>query len=286
MDSYEIPLVIFTVLIQWSVGITLAIVLLEWFKPEFMKTVGKNKLKTAIYASLGMSVIGTLASIFHLGNPLKSYTSLIGTSHSWLSREIIMVIVFNLCLVIFTYIWWKMGDKDGLRKVVGTMTMIVGVVMVIISGMVYFSMPLHPVWNHWTTFANFLLTGIILGALTVTYFVLKGKTEESGSLMKFIGGYLAFILAALFITIGSSFVGSIDSGEVQRAASITMTSVLFWIRVFSSLLIPATLIIYFIVTKNVKILNFTLIATGIALIGELSGRMMFYHSVMSQYPWF
>ena len=40
MDAYEIPLVLFTVLSQWAVGIVIGITLLEWFKPKFMESVG------------------------------------------------------------------------------------------------------------------------------------------------------------------------------------------------------------------------------------------------------
>lgn len=288
MDAYEIPLVIFTVFLQWSVGIIIAIVLLEWLKPKFMETVGKEGLKTPIYIALGVSVIGTIASLFHLGAPLKAVTSITGISHSWLSREIVAVVIFNLFLLILTYIWWKKEDQASVRKGLGTFTALLGVIAVIFSGMVYFTMELHPAWNNWTTFANFLLTGLLLGALTVTYFALKKGTEDTAeqNVLKVLGIYLGIVVAALLITIGSTFLSATGAIEAETAAAISVTSVLFWVRVFSSLLIPATLIIYFVVAKKVKVVNYVLIATAFVLIGELSGRAMFYYSVMSQYPWF
>lgn len=282
MDAYEIPLVLFTVLSQWAVGIVIGITLLEWFKPKFMESVGKNSLKKALYTALAASVLGTIVSMLHLGNPFKGYTALLGTTHSWLSREIIAVITFNVLLVILTYIWWKMSDKAALRKGLGVLTSLIGIVLVFVSGMVYFQMELHPAWNSWTTFANFLLTGLLLGALTVIYFAMKGKKED---VTKFMGSYLGLIVVALLVTIGASFMATGDAGSAQAAATVSVTSVLFWVRILSSLLIPATLIVYFIVTKKVNIVNYVLVAIGFVLIGEFSGRALFYYSVMSQYPW-
>lgn len=289
MDAYEIPLVVFTVFIQWAAGIVIAMVLLEFLKPKFMETIGKTSLKKSMYIAFTVSVIGTIASVFHLGNPLKSYTSLLGSSHSWLSREIITVILFNALLLLSTYIWWKMSDKASIRKRIGTLTAVMGIITVIVSGMVYFSMTLHPAWNNWTTFANFLLTGLLLGALTVSYFALKGQSDENGvgeNVTKVLGSYLGLIVVALVVTIGSSFMASGNTSETIAVAAVSVSSVLFWIRIISSLLVPATLIIYFVVAKKVNIVNYVLMAACFVLIGELSGRAMFYYSVMKQYPWF
>lgn len=287
MGEYELPLVIFTVFSQWAVGIIIAIVLLEWLKPKFMNTIGKQALKKPIYMALGVSIVGTIASMFHLNNPFMSYTSLIGTGHSWLSREIITVILFNICLLILTYLWWKKADQVGARKAIGTLTALMGIVLIVTSATVYFSIQLHPTWNNWTTFANFLLTGFLLGTLTVSYFALKAKQEgEEGNVMRFLGIYLGLIIASLLVTVGGSAMISNGAAESQAAAAISFTSILFWVRVLGSLLIPATLVIYMVVGKQAVPIKFVLAATGFVLLGELSGRMMFYYSVMSQYPWF
>lgn len=287
MGEYEIPLVIFTVFSQWAVGIIIAITLIEWLKPKFMNTAGIQAMRTPISTALALSVIGTLASMLHLNNPFKSYTSLTGMGHSWLSREIIAVIVFNIFLLALTYLWWKKSEQVSARKMVGTLTALVGVLMVISSATVYFSIQLHPTWNNWTTFANFLLTGLLLGAVTVAYFALKVKQEDATTnVMKLFGVYLSIVIAALVVTLGSSAMISTAASESQTAAIISMTSILYWVRVVGSLLIPATLIIYMIGSKKRIALNYVLAATGFVLLGELSGRMLFYYSVMSQYPWF
>lgn len=287
MGEYEIPLVIFTVLSQWAVGIALAIAILEWLKPKFMNAIGKEVLRIPVIAALAISIIGTVASLLHLNNPFKSYTSLIGTAHSWLSREIIAVILFNICLVALCYFWWRKSGSTYLRKGLASLTAVIGILMVISSATVYYSMELHPAWNNWTTYAQFLLTGILLGALTVSYFVVKAKQdEEKGNPVKVLGVYLVIIIVALFLTIGSSFIISATALESQIAASISYTSILFWIRILGSLLIPITLIIYFIDGKKSLPVNYFLLSTGFVLVGELSGRAMFYYSVMSQYPWF
>ncbi len=287
MEAYEFPLVIFTVLSQWAVGIVLAVVLLEWLKPKFMNSFGKKVLKAPILASFLLSVIAALTSMFHLNNPFKSYTSLLGSSHSWLSREIITVLIFNAFLLLLTYVWWKKAESTSMRKGLGTVTAVFGILMVISSATVYFSIPLHPTWHNWTTYANFLLTGLLLGALTVVYFALKGKDEErDSSVVRILGIYLALIIFALIATIGAFALISSGAEESQFAATISFTSILFWIRIFGSLLIPTSLVIIFMFGKKMISLNYVLAATFLVLLGEVSGRMIFYSSVMSQYPWF
>lgn len=287
MGEYEIPLVIFTVFSQWAVGIIIAIVLLEWLKPKYMKTVGKRALKTSVFLAFGISVIGALSSMFHLNNPFKSYTSLLGLGHSWLSREIMTVILFNICLIALVYLWWKHVDQDRLRRGVGTLTALLGIVLIVTTSIVYFSNQLHPTWNNWTTFANFLLTGFLLGALTVIFFVLRNRqANENTDVMKLLSAYLALMIVALFVTIGSSAMISSGDSSSQIAATISFTSVLFWIRILGSLLIPASLVIYMLVGNKTAAVKYIFAATVFVLIGELSGRALFYYSVMSQYPWF
>src|SRR5699024_10820688 len=200
MGEYEIPLVIFTVFSQWAVGIIIAIVLLEWIKPNYMKTKGKQVLKISIFIAFGLSIFATLASMLHLHNPLKGYTSLFGLGSSWLSREIVGVILFNTCLIGLTYIWWIKVDQDRLRRNIGTITAVLGIILVVSSAIVYFSIRLHPTWHNWTTFANFLLTGLLLGALTVIFFVLSAnQTDVDDSVQKLLSGYyLLHLLLYLF----------------------------------------------------------------------------------------
>lgn len=287
MGEYEIPLVVFTVFSQWAVGITIAIALIEWLKPGFMQSIGKKTLKTPIYLALGISVIAALSSMLHLNNPFKSYTSLLGTGHSWLSREIITVIIFNLCLVVLAYVWWSNAERANYRKTMVTITAFMGIALIISSATVYFSIQLHPAWNNWTTFANFLLSGFLLGAVTVAYFAMKGTKEETDtSVSKILGIYLSVIIVALVVTLAGSAMISNGTAESQIATAISFTSILFWIRILGSLLIPAALVVYMIASKKTISTNYVLLGIVFVLAGELSGRMIFYYSVMSQYPWF
>lgn len=93
---------------------------------------------------------------------------------------------------------------------------------------------------------------------------------------------LTVLIVGLLVTIA----GSLISPGIVDVAEAVAVSPLFWIRIFGSLLIPATLIIYMLVGKKSAIAKYVLAAATFAFIGELSGRALFYHTVMSQYPWF
>ena len=67
MEHFELPLVFFTVLTQWGIGALLAVVMgqqrvVPVFAPQVVKRV-------ALFVWL-VTVIGSLASIAHLGAPM------------------------------------------------------------------------------------------------------------------------------------------------------------------------------------------------------------------------
>ncbi|MEG7481463.1 DmsC/YnfH family molybdoenzyme membrane anchor subunit [Citrobacter freundii] len=82
MEKYELPLVIFTVLSQMSVGITLILTL---------RTLqGKLESKRLYWLVSGLVLaVASVAAILHLAHPDRAYDALINLQHAWLSREIL-----------------------------------------------------------------------------------------------------------------------------------------------------------------------------------------------------
>ena len=78
MEKYELPLVIFTVLSQMSVGITLILTL---------RTLqGKLESKRLYWLVSGLVLaVASVAAILHLAHPDRAYDALINLQHAWLN---------------------------------------------------------------------------------------------------------------------------------------------------------------------------------------------------------
>ena len=90
--NYEFPLVFFTVLPQLGIGLALVG---AWKTCFGGAALPRRFWLTALAATLA----GLVASLFHLGDPLRAATALNGLGHSWLSREGLVFGLFVLLLL-------------------------------------------------------------------------------------------------------------------------------------------------------------------------------------------
>lgn len=74
------------------------------------------------------------------------------------------------------------------------------------------------------------------------------------------------------------------SGEQANAVLLTFSSSLFWVRTLFSLVLPGAVALKML--SGAKVAPKTLVSVTLigAVLGELSGRALFYYSVMSQNP--
>lgn len=153
----ELSLVFFTVLAQSAVGMFIALGLMELcFKPE------RKAMNIAFMASLALLGLGALASVTHLGQPLRMFNVMFGLAHlSPLSMEIVALSLFGGAA--FTYTAMRVLDiQPMLQKLVLPVAMVLGVVFVLAIVNVY-RLPTVLSWNsHWTTF-QFLMTAGVVG---------------------------------------------------------------------------------------------------------------------------
>ena len=100
-------LVFFTCLSQWSIGIVLcltALVLLPGDSVSFANT--GPSLANPVFLALALIVLATILSFMHLGNPVNAPKTLNNLATSWLSREILGISLFSLCVfAVFIHGW-------------------------------------------------------------------------------------------------------------------------------------------------------------------------------------
>lgn len=150
----ERSLIAFTILAQMAVGAV-------WFL-SFVQTFNQTALGMITIIMLA----GLLASLPHLGKPLKAWRALRNVRTSWLSREVWCAALFTAALV-------------GLTITGGTVAWLVDVIglALIVSMAQVYRLHTVPEWNRWTTTASFFSTTLLLGS------VLCGALMAAGPLL-------------------------------------------------------------------------------------------------------
>lgn len=93
---HELPLLIFTLCLQGSVGVTVWLALGRQYAVE-----GRVPARGALPAMAGafvLACVGLLASALHMGYPLNALNALRHVASSWLSREIVFASLYLAAL--------------------------------------------------------------------------------------------------------------------------------------------------------------------------------------------
>lgn len=156
--NYEFPLVIFTVLTQFAVGLAL----FAAFKS--LRCAGSTAKECEDisawrskdwFAAFLLAAFGLGASMFHLAQPLRAMEALGNLSVSWLSRE-------GLIFGLFTVLALVNALRES--RCLAVLAALCGVAAVVAQGMTYAPAALPAVSNG-VPMLLFLLSALVLGAL-------------------------------------------------------------------------------------------------------------------------
>lgn len=268
MNEYELPLVFFTVLCQWGIGGIIALTLYQ-LCPAARMSVGQLK-----YLVLGLwlvEVVGSSLSLLHLGSPFGAYRAVLGLPHSWLSREVIAFILVNISLFLLLATCWLRPQNRAWVTTLGIVTSVLGIAAILVSAQIYYQMASHPLWHTPLTQLAFLSTALLLGFATLGIYLsccglAVPRIVRYGLLM----GCL-LLLATLM-------------GRYQIAGASAQGIMLWW-QLVGSMLVGGVL--FAALSLRTRLTPSLAAIAGVALVsGEIVGRMLFYHNVMGQFPWF
>ena len=155
----EVPLILFTLLGQLSVGGFWA---MSWMFPPLWALAKPDTtvLRLMPFVLIGISLgAGMLASFAHLGTKKNAWRVLSHLSHSWLSREVLFSGLFGLG---WLYTTWEGMILKRMTIEVWGITATLGLGLVYSMAQVY-RLPAAPGWNTWRTNAGFPVTALLLG---------------------------------------------------------------------------------------------------------------------------
>lgn len=298
---HELPLVIFTVIAQMSVGsfVVLGLIHVIGFRtpPKVMDRVSDP----ALYAIGPLLVLGLAASTLHLGTPLRAANALRHLESSWLSREILAGMLFAGLGAVFAVCQWRKWLTPRLRQALAVVTAVTGLVLVYCISQVY-SLETVPAWNTAHTVIRFFTTTFLLGflavgvALVIAWAVRARRGEEDPEAQRLILNSLRGIAAGSILVLGVKFVGlpsylgglavNDDPAAVQSMQTLVNTyggfSLAQTILVFAGV---AVLCLFLVLLSRQAVNPRVLIvvagsAFALALAGEVIGRMLFYASMV------
>lgn len=139
MNLHELPMIIFTVFAQMSVGAFLVLGVVQTFGSlrHDSKTIDRIA-DPALYAIGPTLVLGLIASMFHMNDVFNVMNVFRGWQTSWLSREIIFGIGFAALGFLFALLQWCKWGSARLRQVLAAVTAIVGVGLIVVMSMIYY----------------------------------------------------------------------------------------------------------------------------------------------------
>ncbi|HDU5281433.1 TPA: dimethyl sulfoxide reductase anchor subunit [Klebsiella quasipneumoniae subsp. similipneumoniae] len=212
---HEWPLVLFTVLGQCVVGATL-ISGLVWLELADQREARQRLVRSMFFIWLLMG-IGFLASVMHLGSPLRAFNSLNRVGASALSNEIASGALFFAV----GGFWWLLAVLEKMPAALGkiwlVITLLLGLLFILAMTRVY-QIDTVPTWYTGYTTSAFFLTVLLSGPLFAALLLQMAKVDVNGW---FIAGLsmAALVISAAVIVMQSTGLSTIHS-SVQQAASL------------------------------------------------------------------
>lgn len=168
MNAAELPMILFTVLAQMSVGAFLWLGAIDLLAPlRFERKVVSRVVEPAIYAIGPTLVVGLFASIFHMNDIFNMFNVVRHWDSSWLSREIIFGVGFAGAGFVFAVMQWFHLATQTARRILAGVTALLGIGLLWSMSAIYSTLVTVPAWNTWVVPFQFFATAILLGGLAV-----------------------------------------------------------------------------------------------------------------------
>lgn len=254
MLAEEWPLIVFTLLTQFSAGIF-------FFSGIFYLT---NKEKNngnghELKLSFISGVLGLFFAFFHLGTPLHAVNALNNLSSSWMSREILLVSVFLFLLFLLLINKYNRIKLNKILKNTLIITNLAVIIALTYSMIHIYYLPSIASWDNYITWYEFMSCTLIFGALV--FIAMEKRTLSNFS--KRITGILLIILFLLNIVV------SYNNEYIPLIPAITEIVLNTIALVFSF-----TIVFTSLKKRGLKALMIWLLIVAIA--SETLGRFVFY----------
>jgi anaerobic dimethyl sulfoxide reductase subunit C (anchor subunit) len=266
----EWGLVIFTTAITAAVGAYL------W--ATIMASIARAR-KTGVdlginsLVALGLTVIGMLGSLLHLGTPLLAPYSVLNLGSSWLSREILFTSLFLVLLVVAIALDRTKAGSEGLRIGWAWATTIVGLIAVLSSAEVYM-VTIMPAWQSWYILVTFYATTLVLGGMV---FILTSRKALGDDALRLGLVMLAAVLLQLAL-LPNHLAGLVAGGPAAQATAALLSGTYRGVMAIGWVLVAggAFLVVLSQVMRERAVNYYLYVAAAALIVGQVMDRWLFY----------
>jgi anaerobic dimethyl sulfoxide reductase subunit C (anchor subunit) len=275
-------LVVFTLLVCLGAGTLGVIGLLAAFGK------GYEIRLSALAVSLASTVIGGIASLFHIQHWERVFNGF-GHLGSGITQEII-----GLALVVVAIaVYFVVSRKGQTPKWAGWLAVLVSLLMVVVMAHSYI-MPSRPLWDTPLLYVYYFANAVLFGSLAVALlYGIKGKNPSFVYKIALFGGVLQLIaavgyavlipsLADKFSTVGYYF-DPTDPTKAMMDPSATFSgfltgenALLFWGALILGALIPLALAFFADKKSGSTLVGFAGVGAISALAGGVAFRVILY----------
>lgn len=272
MNLRECALVAFTLLMQASVGIVLVLTLLPLVQPS--QPAGSwpstGRLATPLGVAVAAAVLALLASLLHLGQPVLAWLALANLRGSWLSREILLAIIFVAALAATA-----LGDAGGrggspLHQGARVVAVLAGLAVVFAMARLYMIAG-QPVWNRLATPVTFFASTFLLGLAVIVALVRPALEPAPGRLLV----ALTLALLALQALLVPGLLARIPGEQAAAVTSVSVGHAAVWLaagRIGAALASAAVLVMLLRGAGG----GARYAALALVVVSEIIGRVLFY----------
>lgn len=276
-------LIFFTVFAQAAFGMLFALLFLSAAKQPAARIV-YGKMRTGV---AGVAILLMLAalffSFFHLGSPARAVYALSNLGHSWLSREILMVLVFLIVLLIwFAGMKWRLFNETA-NSFMLILAVVSGALMVFAMARLYM-LPAVPAWDSPRTVVLFYSSGILTGTMLLLAMVipsLNGRNDRPAS-CRFVPVLLLAGAAAMVFRTGFSLLPlPVDNVAFAPEKIPLLLSGLNILLPLAGIVAGSVSILFPPLCGEEKCNRWRVLSLILIFAGEITGRYIFYSGYFS-----
>jgi anaerobic dimethyl sulfoxide reductase subunit C (anchor subunit) len=226
-------------------------------------------LKVTLVLSICL-LLGIGLSFFHLGYPQHAVYATQNLGQSWLSREILIMLIFAFLTGMTLLILLVKGETVSMVRWLQWFSIVAGILLVYSMSLIYM-IETVPAWNRPATPISFFNTSIMLGAVVLLLLLPSTNNAE------FQGSYKIWIRILGLITTAGLVVALL----LHLLGGFNVYNNLYWIRMIFILLGIATMLLLVLndLTGKISTIRFMLIFGFIIICtAEFLGRVQFYQS--------
>jgi anaerobic dimethyl sulfoxide reductase subunit C (anchor subunit) len=243
-------------------------------------------------------VLALIASLGHLGNPLNAPKAISNLGSSWLSREILLVVLFTVVGGVFAIMQWRKIATFTVRNFVALLAALIGLALVYSMSQVYM-LEAQPAWNTLATPILFFATTFLLGALAMgaafvanyAYIQRKnpGCADQQCILLRdslrgiAIAAIVLLGIELIVVPLQTAYLASAPSAAAAASAQMMYANygIIFALRL-ALVFLGAGILAVFVYRSALSVGrekwmgNLAYFAFALVLVGEVLGRFLFY----------